>query len=157
MKNRISFFLIVLLISNLSLSVISCKKKKKEEVTPAEIVTSLNLTLDAPKGKQDVIALFNDMAGVNNKTAPTTLTLDANTLYTGTITLEDESVTPKKDVSDDYTITYRATGTDLTITNGKTPQVTTRSTTSATNASLEIILTKNGNTSTVKFPLVVRP
>lgn len=157
MKLNFNSFLTLLILSSLCLLALSCKKKKKEEVAPEDKVTSLNLILDAPKGKQDVILFFNDVTGIAGKTAPSTVTLDANTLYTGTITLEDESVPPKKDVTNDFSVTYRVTGADVTVTaNGKTPQVQTKNPSANTDAFLEVILTKNNKNNTTKFPLVVR-
>lgn len=159
MKTFLKFPFALLMLFTLVVTVVSCKDDDgddKPDNTVQETVTSLNLRLDAPKGKQDVAVLFTNPEGINGKTATNTLTLDANTLYTGTITLEDETKTPKADVSNQYTVSYQVIGSDVSIiANGLQPQVQTRATTT-TNATLIITLIKGSTTLSTTFPLVIR-
>ncbi|WP_026464353.1 hypothetical protein [Adhaeribacter aquaticus] len=151
-----SYFFKSCLIGGLVLSVFSCKKEKEEPGpggTTSDTITRFQLALDAPKGKLDAVAFFTDPNGISNQTAVTSVTVDANTIYTGTLTLEDESKTPKATVTKNYTVSYRITGIDATITGGATPTLTTKSTGDGT---LNVTLTKADKSKSIAFPITVR-
>ena len=138
----------------LTLAVISCKDK--EDSTPADTskVTGLTLTLDTiKKGHQDANASLEDAAGIKGKTG-STITLDNNGFYAGTLVLTDATETPAATVTSDYNITYLITGADATISaSGSTPTITTKA---AGSGILTITMTKDSKNTVVSFPLTIR-
>jgi len=145
----LTFFLV------LALSVISCKKDEPDPLPEdTSQITSLTLQLDTnQKGHQDATASVQDAAGINGK-AGSTVTVDANDSYTGTLVLLDATQTPTATVTSDYTVTYQLTGVDASISaSGSSPTLTTRTAGSGT---LGITMVKGDKTTTVTFPITIR-
>jgi hypothetical protein len=145
------------LLGALLLGTISCKEDN-EPIVKAQKVTTVSLQLNAEgKGKTDVSFTFKDLNGVIGKTAESPLVLDANTTYTGTILLEDESVSPKRNVSATFDISYWVGNANVSVTeNSGALTVVVGNATTSTDGQLRIRLTENAQSSDVMFPLLVR-
>jgi hypothetical protein len=158
-KMNIQQLLSLYLLCGITLLSIACKKDDK--ATPAveqKKVTKLNMMLTSDqKGIQDVNVFFNEAAGVGGKTSPNAITLDANTIYTGTLALEDATQSPAKVVTADYQVSFQVSNADATFSmSGQEIQVTTRAASTGSNGMLQVELTQGGQVQKVSFPLMVR-
>lgn len=158
-KMYVQQLLSLCLLCGITLLSIACKKD--ENATPAVVqkkVTKLSLMLSSEqKGIQDVNVLFNDATGLGGKTSPNVITLDANTIYTGTLVLEDATQSPAKVVTADYQVTFQVASADATFTmSGQEVQVSTRSASTGSNGMLQVELKQGSQVQKVSFPLMVR-
>ncbi|GEO07186.1 hypothetical protein AAE02nite_48500 [Adhaeribacter aerolatus] len=156
--NKISKIAGALLFMVLLQGFFSCKEKKT--VPPAEeagkITAVLFDFLAEGKGKQDVSVQFRDADGINNKQSATPIRFQANTTYTGKITLLDESKTPAAEVTSSYNITYKVTGPKVTITKNN-QQLTVETEAATTNADgvLRIEMKQGTDVQNVSFPVLI--
>jgi hypothetical protein len=87
------------------LLVLASCKKKEENPTPAddnELITTLTLTLTKIGNSVPFSIVFTDPDGAGGQVAtlsPSSLTLDANAIYNGTLKLEDASKNPSSDIT----------------------------------------------------------
>ena len=156
--NRITKLACALLFMVLLQGFVSCKEKKAEPETTAEnIITAVLFDFLAEgKGKQDISVQFRENAGINNKQSSTPLRFQANTIYTGKITLLDESQTSANEVTSDYNITYQVTGASVTVTKtGQQLKVETREATTNTDGLLRIEMKKDNKVQNVSFPILI--
>jgi thiol:disulfide interchange protein len=156
--NKITRLTWALLLMVLLQGVFACEEDKPEPpVDEAEKITAIMFDFLAEgKGKQDVSVQFRDNDGINGKQSSTPLRLQANTTYTGKITLLNESQTPNNEVTSDYTITYQESGTGIIITkNGQQLRVETKAATTNTDGLLRIEMKQNNNVQNVSFPVLI--
>jgi hypothetical protein len=156
---RVRQMLSLCLLFGMMLLSIACKKSDNPAPTVVQKkVTLLSMTLSSDqKGKQDVHVLFNDARGLENKTSPNAITLDANTTYTGAVILEDATQTPAKVVTTDYLVTFQVANADATFSmSGQEVQATARAASTGTAGMLHVELKQGTQTMKVSFPLVVR-
>jgi thiol:disulfide interchange protein len=156
--NRITKLAFALLFMVLLQGVFSCKEKKTEKpVVEAGKITAIMFDFLAEgKGKQDVSVQFRDNDGINNKQSATPLRFQANTTYTGKITLLDESQTPADEVTSDYNITYQVNDKTVIITkNGQQLRVETGEATTNTDVVLRIEMKQDTDVQNVSFPVLV--
>lgn len=146
-----------LLLSAILVGTTACKDDDEPTIKKQQ-VTTINLQLNAEgKGKTDVTTTFKDLSGVAGKTATSPVILEANTTYTGAILLQDESVSPVKDVTSMFSTAYNVSNADVAVTeNSGTLTFKAGAATTGTNGQLRITLTENGQSSLVTFPLMVR-
>jgi hypothetical protein len=155
MKTTLQHFFSLCLLACIVLLASSCKKENDKAPAAQEKVTGISLALTSEqKGVLDVSLDFNDSNGLAGKTSPNTVTLDANTTYTGTLMLEDASKSPAKDVTADYEVSFQAEGTGVSI--SKSGEGLSVETGDATAGTLHMDLKRNGQTQRVSFPLTVR-
>ncbi|MBX0292701.1 hypothetical protein K3G63_19810 [Hymenobacter sp. HSC-4F20] len=156
-------FLLALLAST---TLLSACKDDNEDPTPDEDneqITTVTYTLTPTGGGTPVLVQYRDLDG-DGGTAPTigTLTLAANTTYTGTLALQDETKTPAENTTaeiqekaDEHLFFFETSGTNLTITptdkdkNNLAVGLTTQAVTGAANAT--------GTTGTLKITLRHQP
>ena len=89
------------LLAVLFLAFSSCKDDDPVEEPDEEVITNLNFVLTPTSGSA-VTMTFEDLDG-DGGNAPTIVggTLQANTVYTGAITLSNESETPAEDITEE--------------------------------------------------------
>jgi hypothetical protein len=138
--------------------VVACKEKNPEP--PEEEkgkVTAVQLDFLAEgKGKQDVSIQFKDNEGVHSKQSSTPLRLQANTTYTGKISLLDESQTAGNEVTAEYNITFQVTNASLTLTRtGQQLRAQTAAATPSTDGLLRIEMKKDTDVQNVSFPVLI--
>jgi len=95
--NNYSFSLFVLIVCLLQ---VSCDPDDPKPVNPEELITTLIYTLTPNNGQSPVVISFKDVDGDGgNPPIISTPDLMANTVYSGSLTLLDESQTPEEDVT----------------------------------------------------------
>ncbi|WP_162055523.1 hypothetical protein [Pontibacter pamirensis] len=158
MKNRLQQFLSLCLVCSMTLLNAACKKDDKASPAEQAKVTGISIALtSAQKGRQDVSVEFSDLNGLSGKTSPNTITLDANTSYTGTLILEDANQTPVSNVTTEYDASFHVTNASVTFSkNGQEIQVETTTATSGSAGTVHVELRQNGQTQQVSFPIMVR-
>jgi hypothetical protein len=155
MKTTVHHIFSLCLLACLALFVSSCKKEDDKTPTVQEKVTGINIALNSEKkGALDVDVSFKDAKGLEGKTSAEAIIMDANSTYTGALSLEDASKNPAKDVTADYEVSFHSSspgvvfsinGRDLTV-ETSTPVVGT----------LHMDLKRGGKTQRISFPLTVR-
>lgn len=156
--NKITRLTWALLFMMLLQGVFACKEDEPEKpVDEAEKITAILFDFLAEgKGKQDVSVQFRDNDGINSKQSSSPLRLQANTIYTGKITLLDESQTPNNEVTSAYNITYQVTGAAVTITkNGQQLRLQTGAATTNSDGVLRIEMKQNDKVQNVSFPVLI--
>lgn len=80
----------------------SCSKDDPEVVNEEELITTLNLVLTSAIGGESITMKFSDLDG-DGGSEPTITggTLQANTEYSSTVELLNESVTPTENITDE--------------------------------------------------------
>ncbi|MCX2739067.1 hypothetical protein [Pontibacter anaerobius] len=158
-KMNVRQLLSLCLLCGITLLGIACKKDDKATPTVEQAkVTGLSMMLSSDqKGIQDVNVLFKDATGLGGKTSPNVITLDANTIYTGTLALEDATQSPAKVVTTDYQVTFQVASADATFSmSGQEVQITTRAASTGSNGMLHVELKQGSQVQKVSFPLMVR-
>jgi len=85
-----------------SLALTSCKKEDEPEPNEGELITTVTLSLTKAGSSTPVTITFKDVDGPGGAAptiTPATLVLDANAVYTSSLTFLDESVSPAKDIA----------------------------------------------------------
>lgn len=117
----IQIFVFAIIATMLSIS--SCTVDEPEIPNDEEVITTLRYILTPVNGSDAIVFEFQDLDG-DGGDAPiiTTDTLAANTAYTGTLELLNESVSPPEDITteiktekEEHQFFYSTTATDLTI------------------------------------------
>jgi hypothetical protein len=158
-KRHVQQLLSLCLLCGITLLSIACKKDDKPEpAMEQKKVTGLSMMLSSDqKGKQDVNILFTDASGLEGKTSPNAITLDANTTYTGTIALEDATQSPVKVVTADYQVTFQVSNADAVFSmSGQQVQVTTKAASTGAAGVLRVELKQGSQVQRVSFPLMIR-
>lgn len=158
MRNTIQNLMSLSLLLSMAVLTASCKKDENKPSPDKAKVTGISIELTSDqKGVNDVNFGYTDPAGVGGKTASGLITLDANASYNGTISLEDASQSPAKNVTADYQVTFQVANADATFSmSGQAVQVTTRAASTGTGGTLQVELKLNGQSQKVTFPLMVR-
>lgn len=100
MKNRFKYLFAIPLIAVVSLT--SCEKDDPEVPNEEELITTVTYTLTPTGGGSAVEFQFQDLDGDGgNAPVITNGTLEANTTYTGSITLLNEAETPAEDITEE--------------------------------------------------------
>lgn len=102
MTSNFRLFFLLLLLSGAGLLITSCDP---DEPTPedGELITTVTVTLTDTVTKEVITASFKDPDGPggNDPTQEDAILLDANSIYTVSITFLDESKSPAVDVTDE--------------------------------------------------------
>lgn len=139
---------------------VSCKEKKVDlpAVAKGKITTVRLDFLAEGKGKLDVSVQFKDNEGVHSKQSPSPLRLQANTTYTGKITLLDESQTAGNEVTGEYNINFQVTNASLTLTRtGQQLRAQTAAATPNPDGLLRLEMKKDTDVQNVTFPVLISP
>jgi len=155
MKNSLHRFFTMTLLGTFALLTVACDKDDAP-AAPQEKVTGISLALTGDdKGTLDVSVAFNDPAGIDGKRATSVLTLKANTSYTGSLSLVDASKTPTEDVTGDYTLSFDSNADVTVMQHTDELHMQTGTATAGNTGEFKIMLTKDGKTQQVIFPLLI--
>jgi len=95
-------YLFIVAVFITSLMFTACEKDEPEIVDEPELITTLNYTLTPSGGGEAITLSFKDLDGDGpNAPTVTTGTLAANQMYTGTMELLNETVSPTESITEE--------------------------------------------------------